>query len=91
MTKLFNEASFEALDIVDLIRAEPQLWTAFTLNEHDGTLSSGERAMTVILTALEQQARRLDGKQLANLSQLMRQYAEHVKAMEDAAWRKLGY
>jgi len=47
--------------------------------------------MTVILTALEQQVQRLDGKQLANLSQMMHQYAEHVKTMEDAAWRRLGY
>lgn len=91
MTKPDNHEYIEPLDIADLIYTVPQLREAFARDALDGTLSSGEHAMTVIVQALGTQAQRLDASQLSSLSKLVCEYTKHISALENAAYRRLGY
>lgn len=91
MTRPVKHERLEPLDMLDLILAEPQLRNAFTRDAQDGTLSSGEYAMTDIVQALGTQAQRLDAVQLSTLSKLVSEYAEHVTVLEKAVYRRLGY
>ena len=90
MTKPIRTTHLEDLDIVDMIELDPLLRQAFAWDVQDATLLGGEHALAVLVQAMGSQAPRIDAPQLTALSKVMHEHAEHVTALEQAAYRKPG-
>lgn len=77
------------MSIEEHLMSEPKLAQAAQWDKNDAALSSGEKALAVIVDALREEAPRLDAAELTALATTLTTYAQEVQAAEDTGWEIL--